>query len=89
MNNAMASYVRVVDAVNYRIGRIMMYGVFVMMAGWFVLRLFGVVPSILEMGWIGIGFSAVIVVIAAFNLIIDLIILREISCFWLILTLQA
>ena len=25
-------YVRVVDAVNYRIGRVMMYGIFVMMA---------------------------------------------------------
>ncbi|WP_419914435.1 TRAP transporter small permease subunit [Hoeflea sp.] len=32
MSRAMATYVRVVDAVNYRIGRIMMYGVFVMMA---------------------------------------------------------
>ena len=32
MNRVMAIYVRVVDAVNYRIGRIMMYGLFVMMA---------------------------------------------------------
>ena len=32
MNAAMAGYVRVVDAVNYRLGRIMMYGVYVMMA---------------------------------------------------------
>ncbi|MCP4319262.1 MAG: TRAP transporter small permease subunit [Hyphomicrobiales bacterium] len=32
MNRAMATYVRIVDAVNYRIGRVMMYGVFVMMA---------------------------------------------------------
>ena len=28
----LATYVRVVDAVNYRIGRVMMYGIFVMMA---------------------------------------------------------
>lgn len=46
-------------------------GVLVMMAGWFLLRLFTPVPSILEMGWIGVAISAVIVVIAAFNLIID------------------
>lgn len=32
MNRAMATYVRIVDAVNFRIGRIMMYGIFVMMA---------------------------------------------------------
>ena len=32
MSRAMAAYVGVVDAVNYRIGRIMMYGLFVMMA---------------------------------------------------------
>lgn len=32
MNRTMATYCRIVDAVNYRIGRIMMYGVFVMMA---------------------------------------------------------
>ena len=32
MNTAMAGYVRVVDAVNYRLGRVMMYGVYVMMA---------------------------------------------------------
>lgn len=32
MNAAMAGYVHVVDAVNYRLGRIMMYGVYVMMA---------------------------------------------------------
>ncbi|MEM9105038.1 MAG: TRAP transporter small permease subunit [Pseudomonadota bacterium] len=32
MNAAMAAYVRIVDAVNYRLGRIMMYGVYVMMA---------------------------------------------------------
>ena len=32
MNPAMRGYIRVVDAVNYRIGRIMMYGIFVMMA---------------------------------------------------------
>ena len=32
MNRVMATYVRIVDAVNYRIGRIMMYGIFVMMA---------------------------------------------------------
>lgn len=29
---AMAAYVRIVDAVNYRIGRMMMYGLFLMMA---------------------------------------------------------
>ena len=32
MSGAMRGYVRVVDAVNYRIGRLMMYGIFVMMA---------------------------------------------------------
>ena len=32
MNTAMRGYIRVVDAVNYRIGRIMMYGIFIMMA---------------------------------------------------------
>lgn len=32
MNAAMAGYVRVVDAVNHRLGRIMMYGVYAMMA---------------------------------------------------------
>jgi TRAP-type mannitol/chloroaromatic compound transport system permease small subunit len=31
MIRAMASYVRVVDAINYRIGRVMMWGLFVMM----------------------------------------------------------
>ncbi len=31
MNAIMARYVRIVDAVNYRIGRVMMYGLFVMM----------------------------------------------------------
>lgn len=46
-------------------------GVLVMMVGWFFLRMFTPVPSILEMGWVGVGISAVIVVIAAFNLIID------------------
>ncbi len=30
MTGAMSKYVRVVDAVNYRIGRVMMYGIFVM-----------------------------------------------------------
>jgi TRAP-type mannitol/chloroaromatic compound transport system permease small subunit len=32
VNRLMAAYVRVVDAVNYRLGRIMMYGVYVMIA---------------------------------------------------------
>jgi TRAP-type mannitol/chloroaromatic compound transport system permease small subunit len=30
MSGAMNTYIRVVDAVNYRIGRVMMYGIFVM-----------------------------------------------------------
>jgi len=30
--NQMRTYIRVVDAVNYRIGRVMMYGIFVMVA---------------------------------------------------------
>jgi hypothetical protein len=30
--NAMRTYVRVVDRFNYRVGRIIMYGLFVMMA---------------------------------------------------------
>lgn len=32
MKHVAATYVRVVDAVNYRIGRVMMYGIFAMMA---------------------------------------------------------
>jgi len=32
MLSAVRSYIRIVDAVNYRIGRVMMYGIFVMVA---------------------------------------------------------
>ena len=48
MIGAFRAYVRVVDAVNYRIGRVMMYGLFVMMAVllWSTISKFSSQPSL-------------------------------------------
>jgi len=53
------------------------FGVVFMWVGYIVLSLFTNVPSLVEMGWIGIAISGVVVVIAAFNLIIDFHVIEE------------
>jgi len=53
------------------------FGFGFMCVGYLLLGLFTNVPSMLEMGWIGVGISGVIVVIAAFNLIIDFHVIEE------------
>ena len=53
------------------------FGVVFMWVGYLLLGLFTPMPSLFQMGWLGVGVCAVIVGIAAFNLIIDFHVIEE------------
>lgn len=53
------------------------FGVVFLMVGRLLLGLFMPIPSLAEMGWLGIAIAGVVVVVAAFNLIIDFHVIEE------------
>lgn len=52
-------------------------GIFLMYMAMMVMRMFGMNVSIMSMGWMGIGISAFVVIVAALNLVLDFDFIEE------------